>query len=73
MSFSMLQEVMVDREAWGAATHEAAKSKTQLSDWTTILLNTDGCIWKLLWYDKIHESTHGHKHVYISLLLQIRA
>ena len=34
MSLSKLQEVK-DREAWRAAAHGVAKSRTQLSDWTT--------------------------------------
>ena len=31
MSFSKLRELMMAREAWRAAVHEVAKSKTQLS------------------------------------------
>ena len=34
MSYSKLQELVMDREAWRAATHGVTKSQTQLSDWT---------------------------------------
>ena len=36
VSLSKLWEVVKDREAWHPAAHEAAKSWTWLSDWTTI-------------------------------------
>ena len=32
VSLSELQELVMDREAWGAAIHVVAKSRTQLSD-----------------------------------------
>ena len=32
MSLSKLQEILKDREAWGAAVHGVTKSQTRLSD-----------------------------------------
>ena len=48
MSLSRLQELVIDREAWGAAVHGITKSQTRLSDWTelnwTELLWTPFCV-----------------------------
>ena len=43
VSLSELRELVVDREAWRAAIHGVAKSRTRLSDWTELrsLMATD--------------------------------
>ena len=40
VSLSELWEMVTDREAWRAAIHGVAKSRTRLSDWTELNTTT---------------------------------
>ena len=42
MSLSRLQEMVKDREAWHAAVHGVTKRQTQLSNWTTDPISSQG-------------------------------
>ena len=46
MSLSILQELVIGREAWRAAIHGAAKSRIRLSDWTELNWNLENNIQK---------------------------
>ena len=42
LSLSELRELVMDNEAWHAAIHRVAKSRTWLSDWTELNLHLYG-------------------------------
>ena len=54
MSLSKLREIVKDREAWHAAVHGVAKSRTRLSNWTMKSINAHFLVLKVvLWLHKM--------------------
>ena len=49
MNLSKLREMVRDREAWHAAVHGVAKSRTRLGNWTTTIPSINfSCVWSFL-------------------------
>ena len=48
MSLSELRASVMDREAWRAAIHGVAKSRTRLSDWTELNASREICSYECL-------------------------
>ena len=46
MNLSELRELVMDREAWHAAIHGVAKSRTRLSDWIELNLTRKKATWR---------------------------
>ena len=50
VSLSELRELVIDREAWRAAIHGVAKSRTWLSDWTELNWGPDFILFYCLFF-----------------------
>ena len=56
-SLSKLWEMVKDREAWHAVVHRITKSRTRLSDWTTIIIKQLGKKWhRIRWTDQFRRT-----------------
>ena len=60
VSLSELRGLVMDREAWRAAIHEVAKSRTRLNDWTK-LNNKTGIFFNLSFYPHMNLSYNSNE------------
>ena len=65
MSLSKLREFVVDREAWRAAIHGVAKSRTWLSDWTEL----NWTIWNLITWKHVCGCVYIYIYTYVYIFI----